>query len=84
MARRKKTFEDALVELESIAEQIEAGAIGLEESIKKYQDGMRLIGQCRSILDSAEKRIQQLELEEKGVKTLDDFEESCEPGQDDQ
>lgn len=84
MARKKSTFEEALAELESIAEQIEEGKIGLEDSIKKYQDGMKLIAQCRGILDSAERRIQQLELEEEGAGKATEFRESPSDGENDQ
>lgn len=61
MARKKLTFEEALAQLETIAEQIEQGAIGLEESINKYQEGMALVRQCRDILSKAELKIQKLQ-----------------------
>ena len=60
MAKRKPTFEEALKQLETLAEQIERGQVGLEESIKKYEEGMALVKQCREILAKAEHRIQQL------------------------
>ncbi|MCH7808107.1 MAG: exodeoxyribonuclease VII small subunit [Planctomycetes bacterium] len=61
MAKKKLTFEEALAQLETIAEQIEQGAIGLEESINKYQEGMALVRQCRDILSKAELKIQKLQ-----------------------
>ncbi len=61
MAKEKKTtFEQALGKLEQIVEQIESGEIGLEESIARYEEGTRLIKQCRGILDAAEKKIELL------------------------
>ena len=61
MAKEKKTtFEQALGKLEEIVEQIEGGEIGLEESIARYEEGTRLIKQCRGILDAAEKKIELL------------------------
>jgi exodeoxyribonuclease VII small subunit len=60
MAKEKMTFEQALENLEKIVAQIESGQIGLEESITRYEEGIRLIQQCRAILDAAEKRIQLL------------------------
>ena len=51
---KKPTFEEALKQLETIAEQIERGQIGLEESIVKYEQGMTLVKQCREILAKAE------------------------------
>ena len=61
MPKKKLTFEEALRQLETIAEQIEQGKIGLEESISKYEQGMALVKQCREILVSAEHKIQQLQ-----------------------
>ena len=60
MAKQKVTFEQALGKLERIVEQIESGQIGLEESIARYEEGVALIKQCRTILDAAEKKIQLL------------------------
>lgn len=54
----KLTFEQALEKLEEIVSAIEAGEIGLEESIEKYAEGIELIKHCRSVLDAAEKKIQ--------------------------
>ncbi len=61
MAKRKLTFEEALKQLETIAEQIERGEIGLEESITKYEQGMNLVKHCRDILTKAEHKIQQVQ-----------------------
>lgn len=54
----KPTFEEALAQLEKIVAEVEQGKIPLEESITRYEQGMKLIGYCRAILDSAEKRIE--------------------------
>ena len=66
MAKEKMTFEQALGKLEKIVEQIESGKIGLEESIARYEEGIKLIKQCRAILDAAEKKIQLLAKAEGG------------------
>ena len=60
---KKKTFEEALAELEKIVGDVEAGEIGLEESIDQYEAGMKLIKYCRAILDQAEKRIETINKE---------------------
>ncbi len=60
MGKKKLTFEEALKNLEVIAEQIEQGKIGLEESITKYEEGMALVKQCRDILSKAEQKIQKV------------------------
>ena len=55
---KKKSYEEALGELERIVEEVEQGKIGLEESIAKYEEGMKLIKHCRGMLDAAEKKIE--------------------------
>jgi exodeoxyribonuclease VII small subunit len=55
-----KSFEDALQELEQILADIEAGELGLEESLVKYERGNFLIHHCRGVLGQAEKQIELL------------------------
>jgi exodeoxyribonuclease VII small subunit len=55
-----KSFEEALTELEQILADIEAGEIGLEESLVRYERGNFLIQHCRTVLGAAEKQIEQL------------------------
>ena len=55
-----KNFEEALAELETILAEIEGGQIGLEESLVKYERGNFLIQHCRTVLNRAEKQIEQL------------------------
>ncbi len=62
------TFEESVAQLEQIVAAIESGQIGLEESLAKYEQGMALVKRCRAILDSAEKRIEQLTETKEGVK----------------
>jgi exodeoxyribonuclease VII small subunit len=71
MAKEKLTFEQALAKLEAIVSAIEAGEVPLEESIEKYADGIRLVKQCRAILDQAEKKIQLLAKAEDAPETLE-------------
>lgn len=61
---KKLSFEKAMDQLEKIVAQIETGEIGLEESLEKYAQGIKLITQCRAVLTSAEKKIEQLTAEE--------------------
>ena len=53
-------YEDAMKQLESIVDQMESGAISLEESLKAFERGRALSNHCRAILDNATKRIQTL------------------------
>jgi exodeoxyribonuclease VII small subunit len=55
-----KSFEEALGELEQILTEMEGGAVGLEESLIKYERGNFLIQHCRGVLNSAEQQIELL------------------------
>lgn len=61
MSKAEPTFEEAMKRLETIVQAIEQGKIGLEESIKQYEEGMALIRRCRGVLSDAELKIQHLQ-----------------------
>jgi exodeoxyribonuclease VII small subunit len=81
MSKRKLTFEEALKQLEQLAERIERGDIGLEESIAKYEEGMSLVQYCRDVLGKAEHKIQQLQQKPDGSLEVLAFEAEMEEGQ---
>ncbi len=66
MTEPKVSFEDALAKLEKLTEEIERGEIGLEESIQRYEEGMKLVKLCRNMLTKAELRIQKLSSNDAG------------------
>ena len=66
MAKGKLKFEDALARLEKIVESIEQGDVGLEESIKHFEEGVKLIRQCRRVLVEAELKIRHLQAADGG------------------
>lgn len=53
----KVKFEDAINQLEDIAKELESGELGLDESVKKFEEGMNLSKVCTKILNEAEKKI---------------------------
>jgi len=55
-----KNFEEAIAELEAILADIEAGEVGLEQSLAKYERGAFLVQHCRGVLNGAEKQIELL------------------------
>ncbi|MBN1495860.1 MAG: exodeoxyribonuclease VII small subunit [Spirochaetes bacterium] len=59
-------FEKALKQLEEIAAALEEGDLGLDESIRKFEQGMRLAKFCREKLDEAERKIEILQKAEGG------------------
>ncbi|MBE7411283.1 MAG: exodeoxyribonuclease VII small subunit [Leptospiraceae bacterium] len=60
------TFEEALAELEEIAEKLERGQLSLEESIVAYEKGMTLKKICLERLKTAEGRIEFLAKNKEG------------------
>lgn len=54
------SFEDALKRLETIVEELEGGELSLEDSIARYEEGMKLSRRLTQQLDEAEKRIERL------------------------
>ena len=54
-------FEEAMKQLESIVEAMEAGELPLEGLLEQYEAGARLVQVCKAKLAEAELRIQQLE-----------------------
>ncbi|MDI1241654.1 MAG: exodeoxyribonuclease VII small subunit [bacterium] len=61
-----KSFEESLKELEQIVTQLEEGDLALEESLKLFEDGVRLSRECRERLTAAERRIEVLMKEADG------------------
>lgn len=53
----EKTFEENLKELETIVAELERGDLSLEDSISKFEKGIKVSKECNSKLEDAEKRI---------------------------
>ena len=52
-----KKFEDAMARLEEIVQSLERGELSLEESIKAFEEGMKLAKFCSQKLEEAEKKV---------------------------
>ncbi len=78
---KKEKFEDALDKLEKIVSQLEEGNISLEESLKLFEEGIRLSRFCNQKLDEAEKRVEILLKGKNGVMETEPFDPSGNPGQ---
>ncbi|MCL1833953.1 MAG: exodeoxyribonuclease VII small subunit [Leptospirales bacterium] len=69
-ASQKTTFESALKELEDIADKLESGELGLDDSITEFEKGIKLAGYCRLKLEEAERKIEILQKgDDGGVKS---------------
>jgi len=60
---KKVNFEEAMERLGEIVRKLEDGNVPLEESMRLYEEGMRLGSLCRRILKEAEQKIERLTAE---------------------
>jgi exodeoxyribonuclease VII small subunit len=65
------SFEDALQQLEQIVQKLEKGELPLEESLKLYEEGIRLSRLCHGKLEEAEGKIEMLMKDARGEALLD-------------
>ena len=64
---KKMTFEDAMVQLTQIVNQLESGDESLESSLKLFEQGSALAALCYGKLQNAEQKIKQItEFEDAG------------------
>ena len=56
-ANKKLNFEDTLSKLEDIIQQMDEGGQPLEKMIAQFEEGMKLVEQCRKALNDAELRV---------------------------
>lgn len=57
MAEKKLSFEQALARLEEIAARLERPDATLDESLKLFEEGSKLMVKCNSMLDEAEQKV---------------------------
>ncbi len=62
----KDKFEEALKRLEELVKRMEAGDLTLDESLKAFEEGIRLIRFCTRKLDETERRVEILLRDEQG------------------
>ena len=66
-------FEESMKKLETIVTELENGKLTLDESVQKFEEGMKISKQCNDILEGAEKKITIL-LENDGELKEENFE----------
>ena len=70
-----KDFETSLKKLEQIVSYLENGDLPLEESIKTFEEGVKLTKHCQNLLSKAELKIQKLVESKDGSIDLEAFED---------
>jgi exodeoxyribonuclease VII small subunit len=76
-------FEEALARLEAIVAELERGELPLEDSMRIFEEGIKLSKVCLKMLDDAERRVEILVKDKDGRKRARPFEleENVEAGQ---
>ena len=70
---KNKKFEDMMKDLEQIAKDLESGELSLDESVKKFEEGIEISKFCSKILENAEKKITILIKDSNGDIREEDF-----------
>jgi len=68
-----KSFEDSMNELKEIVEKLQSGNLPLEESIKLFQEGTKLIAFSHKKLDQIQKKVKTLVEDKDGELITKDF-----------
>src|SRR5258708_30980296 len=74
LTRNGLTFESAIQRLEKIVADMEEAELPLEDVLKRYEEGTRLVRFCSQKLDEAEKKIEILTKKTDGSVALEPFE----------
>ena len=64
---KENNFESNLKKLEVIVDKLESGNIGLEESVKLYEEGMRIKKICDKKLKDIEMQIKKIKIEDNKI-----------------
>ena len=57
MEEKKLDFENNISQLEKIVSKLEGGDISLDESLKLFEEGVKMIAECNKALDNAEQKV---------------------------
>ena len=74
MTKEKQSFEDDLKRLQKIVEELSGGKLTLGESLKKYEEGIKLAQGCSVSLEEAQRKVESL-MKKDGKYELEKFEE---------
>ena len=64
---KENSFELNMQKLENIVEQLESGEIGLEQSVKLYEEGMKIKKICDKKLKDIEMQIKKIKIEDNKI-----------------
>ena len=70
-ASESPSFEEALDRLEAIVRRLESGEVSLEQSLRDFEEGVRLSRLCSARLDEAERKVSLLLADGGGIAEVD-------------
>ena len=73
-AKKSYPFEHSLEKLEKLVERMEEGDLSLEDSLKTFEEGIKLTRECQQALAKAEQKVKLL-IEQSGELTEVDFDD---------
>jgi exodeoxyribonuclease VII small subunit len=73
--KEKPMFEDDLRKLQKIVEELSSGKLTLGESLKKYEEGVKIAQSCSLTLADAERKVELL-MKKEGKFSLEKFDDT--------
>jgi exodeoxyribonuclease VII small subunit len=73
--KEKQNLEDDIRKLQKIVEELASGKLTLGDSLKKYEEGVKLAQNCSSALNDAQRKVELL-IKKDGKYSLEKFEDS--------
>jgi exodeoxyribonuclease VII small subunit len=71
----KQSFEDEIKRLQKIVDELSSGKLTLGESLKKYEEGVKLAQGCSAILNEAQRKVELL-MKKEGKFSLEKFDDT--------
>jgi len=72
--KEKQTLEENIKKLEKIVNELSSGKLGLADSLKRYEEGIKLAQDCSFVLNEAQRKVEIL-MKKDGKFSLEKFDE---------
>ncbi len=72
MSEKSRNFEESMKRLEAIVAELEKGDFSLEESLQRFEEGLKLGKGCKEILEKAEAKVKTLVEDSEGTLREED------------
>jgi exodeoxyribonuclease VII small subunit len=79
MKEKDQSFEEEMKKLQKIVEELSSGKLTLGESLKKYEEGVRIAQACSAQLNDAQRKVELL-MKKEGQFTLEKFDDESGDG----